>query len=65
MVQVPIEASELGVVGAGPLGCCGKHLISEDVNMLVNVLVWQASGMKNDMGVGHTGKIMAHSSTKF
>ena len=25
--------------------------------MLVDVLVWQASGMKDEVGVGHTGKI--------
>ncbi len=65
MVQVPIEASELGVVGAGSLGCCSKHLISKDVNVLVDVLVWQASGMKDDMGVGNSGKIGAHGSAKF
>ena len=57
MLHVPIEALELSLVGAGSLGCSSKHLISKDVNVLVDVLVWQASGMKYDMGVGHTSKI--------
>ena len=47
------------------LGSSSKHLISKDVNVLVDVLVWQASGMRLDMGVGHTGKIGAHGSAKF
>ena len=57
MIQVPIEAAELGVVGAGPFGCCGKHLISKDVNMLVNVLVWKASGMRMIWGWATQAKL--------
>ena len=65
MVQVPVKAAELGVISASPLGSSCKHLIGQDINMLVDMLVWQASGMELDVGVGHTGKIGAHVSAKF
>ena len=32
--------------------------------MLVDMLVWQASGVEYDMGVGHAGKVRVHASAK-
>ena len=65
MLHVPMEALELSVVGAGSLCSSSKHLISKDVNVLMDMLVWEASGIKLDVGVGHTGETGAHGSEKF
>ena len=65
LVHVPVEAVELGIVCSGALGTSGEPLKGKNVDMPVNMLVWQARGVEDDVGVGCAGKVRAHGSPKF
>ena len=56
---------ELGIVCSGALGSSGEHLKGKNIDMPVDVLVWQAGGMENAMGEGCAGKVRPNGSAKF